>query len=706
MEHRAAHGESVAPESLQGVGTGQLAGFESLKPEDQQKVAAAAAAADAADADVADATAASDAQAPLCAAAAASSPPAPHLSTILLPHLPLLDALLQEPRSICSLMCTDKELLQTLKSTCKGRLQLSFHSKSSTHEEQLAAWLGGEHCCGAELLAGQLQQLLLREEALYEGGEPCTEEDGRPGWCWPDFGERQEAASHASASILQALQAATQLTHLALTRDSLEAFAGCSTAMAALAGLTGLRSISISSWDFSVCPAPLFRALQGLTSLTGLIVSRVTGTSKLRYLPQSLLSLDLGVCSSGICLSHLTNLTSLRTDKLFSLEAGDLLPASLQQLAIGEINSVQRLVGLTNLRDLSAYASHVPQLRLQRLARSLTQLTRVQLCYQSGADDAAAAWPLLPLQHLELQEVDALTDTTILPATLQQIASLTQLTYLYIQRLDSVQADTWEVARVLGNLRQLRGLRLWAAGPWPQRRGQQQQQQQQHAEPMAVAGSTAGVADEERRQCDAASSQAGPARRMQPAVPMPGSTRGVGVEGDGHSGAVSSMAGPAGHMQQGAQAHEQRLSRAAVDASAAAAAAADAPVKSGDSAEDSSQSSLMAVIAALPHLSSLSLSLQGLGSAAAAQLAAATDLTSLKLRACGIGSAALAGLAGELRCLRSLFVEYNWEVEDDVLPVLLRELTALTELDVRYTGVSEAGRQYLQQLTRLQQLQL
>uniref|UniRef100_A0A383WA81 EGF-like domain-containing protein n=1 Tax=Tetradesmus obliquus TaxID=3088 RepID=A0A383WA81_TETOB len=54
----------------------------------------------------------------------------------------------------------------------------------------------------------------------------------------------------------------------------------------------------------------------------------------------------------------------------------------------------------------------------------------------------------------------------------------------------------------------------------------------------------------------------------------------------------------------------------------------------------------------------------------------------------------------------SPFVEYNREVDDDVLPVLLRELTALTELDVRYTGVSEAGRQYLQQLTRLQQLQL
>jgi hypothetical protein len=61
----------------------------------------------------------------------------------------------------------------------------------------------------------------------------------------------------------------------------------------------------------------------------------------------------------------------------FFMRAGDLLPASLQQLDIGEINSVQRLVGLTALRNLSAYASHVPQLRLQRVAKSLTQLTRV-----------------------------------------------------------------------------------------------------------------------------------------------------------------------------------------------------------------------------------------------------------------------------------------------------------------------------------------
>jgi hypothetical protein len=56
-----------------------------------------------------------------------------------------------------------------------------------------------------------------------------------------------------------------------------------------------------------------------------------------------------------------------------------MLPTSLQQLELGEINSVQRLVGLTALRSLAAYASHVPELRLQRVARSLTQLTRVRM---------------------------------------------------------------------------------------------------------------------------------------------------------------------------------------------------------------------------------------------------------------------------------------------------------------------------------------
>ncbi|KAF6249586.1 hypothetical protein COO60DRAFT_1647860 [Scenedesmus sp. NREL 46B-D3] len=457
--------------------------------------------------------------------------------------------------------------------------------------------------------------------------------------------------------------------------------------MQALAGLTRLRSISISSWDFAVCPAPLFEALQGLSCLTSLAVSRVTGTSKLRYLPQGLLlldlwgllSLDLGVCSNGICLTHLTQLTALRTDKLFSLESGDLLPASLRQLEIGEINSVQRLVGLTALRSLSAYASNVPQLRLHRVARSLSQLTRVQLCYKSDANEAAAAWPLLPLQHLELQEVDALTTAALQLTTLQQISCLTKLTYLHIQRLDAVQAGTWEIASVLRHLTQLRGLRLWAAGPWPQHRGQQQQQQQHAAPAAALMAGTTGVC------------------MVDPTQPDAGSPAGMS---EGCAWSVQ-------RVQQQVEARERRQSTAA-DGDADVAAAANSAVGAAAAAgsQGCCKASLTAVIAALPHLNRLSLSLQGLGTSAAAELGAATGLTWLKLRACGIDSAALAGLASELKGLRSLFVEYNREVGDEVLPVLLRELTALTELDVRYTGVSGAGGQHLQTMTRLQQLQL
>jgi hypothetical protein len=96
----------------------------------------------------------------------------------------------------------------------------------------------------------------------------------------------QEEASTASGLLLHQLQAATQVTRLSLTRDCYDSFAACSSAMQALAGLTNLCSISVSSWDFSVCPAPLFKALQYLSCLTSLTVSRVTSTSKLRYLPE------------------------------------------------------------------------------------------------------------------------------------------------------------------------------------------------------------------------------------------------------------------------------------------------------------------------------------------------------------------------------------------------------------------------------------
>jgi hypothetical protein len=318
---------------------------------------------------------------------------------------------------------------------------------------------------------------------------------------------------------------------------------------------------------------------------------------------------------------------------------------------------------------------------------------QVQLCYQSGANEAAAAWPLLPLQHLELQEVDALTSTTLQHTTLQQISCLTQLTYLHIQRLDSVEADIWQIASVLQNLTAIRGLRLWAGGPWPQHRSQQQELQQ-NAAPAAAAW--LHIAD---------------AMHLHPAVSVE-YARCVGY------------ARLRRRMQQQAEEQQQQQDKVAADSAtidehlsagsaedtAAAAAAEDAGAAATAAAaaghDRSGKAGLTGVIAALPHLTFLSLSLQGLGSAAAAELGAATGLTWLKLRACGIDSAALAGLACELKGLRSLFVEYNREVDDAVVPVLLQVLTALTELDVRYTGISHTAGALLQASTRLQQLQL
>jgi hypothetical protein len=97
-----------------------------------------------------------------------------HLSAVLLPHLPLLDALLQDPRSICALMCSDKELLQCLTAACVTQIPLLFTARDSEHELQLAEWLAGRVCCGAQLLAGHAELRLfkaVKDDELIWGQE-------------------------------------------------------------------------------------------------------------------------------------------------------------------------------------------------------------------------------------------------------------------------------------------------------------------------------------------------------------------------------------------------------------------------------------------------------------------------------------------------------------------------------------------------------
>ncbi|KAF6255026.1 hypothetical protein COO60DRAFT_259030 [Scenedesmus sp. NREL 46B-D3] len=90
--------------------------------------------------------------APNGASAAASQ--APHLSAVLLPHLPLLDSLLQDARSICSLMCTDKELLALLKSRCIGRLPLVFRAVTARTSGSLRSGLQGRAAAAVRCLQG------------------------------------------------------------------------------------------------------------------------------------------------------------------------------------------------------------------------------------------------------------------------------------------------------------------------------------------------------------------------------------------------------------------------------------------------------------------------------------------------------------------------------------------------------------------------
>lgn len=136
------------------------------------------------------------------------------------------------------------------------------------------------------------------------------------------------------------------------------------------------------------------------------------------------------------------------------------------------------------------------------------------------------------------------------------------------------------------------------------------------------------------------------------------------------------------------------------------AAAAAAVLEGADRPSSPASIAVMHAIASLPNLTSVSLSLQNLGHAAAAELAAATQLTSLKLRACGVGDSTIKYVAQNLTNLRSLFAEYNRDISDEVLEVLARGLKQLTELDIRYTSVSEDGKQFLRTLQRLKQLQV
>lgn len=246
--------------------------------------------------------------------------------------------------------------------------------------------------------------------------------------------------------------------------------------------------------------------------------------------------------------------------------------------------------------------------------------------------------------------------------TLCALASLTDsLTHLSICHLDGLLATPSELAAAVSALTRLVELRLWATGPWPLH------WDDARSFPLLSEGiDTTNGAHHLWNENNSSVSR---------------SSRSNTNNNDGSSGRGSSSSNNSG-------------SAVVVPLSVIS---PPAPKAYQSSSSSQPAAVLMPAVASLPSLRHLSLSLPGLGDAAAALLAPASDLTHLKLRACGLGRSALDTLAPVLLQLRSLALEYNRAIRDDDL-VLLTSLQQLVELDLRYTAVTAAGAVRLQVL--------
>lgn len=142
---------------------------------------------------------------------------------------------------------------------------------------------------------------------------------------------------------------------------------------------------------------------------------------------------------AGLCLAHLTTLTKLSNGdgKPLLIQAGDSLPPNLQHLAVRDILDVTPLLTLPHLTHLSMCASTTSAAQLQLLGSSSsnggcgsTGLQCVSLCYgdMEAAAAAAAGWPSLPLDRLELRAAEG----TLPAQTLDTLGRLRRLRRLEV----------------------------------------------------------------------------------------------------------------------------------------------------------------------------------------------------------------------------------------------------------------------------------
>jgi hypothetical protein len=327
-------------------------------------------------------------------------------------------------------------------------------------------------------------------------------------------------------------------------------------------------------------------------------------------------------------LQQLASLQAL-TSHTYRLQPQDELPCSLTTLELGSCSSMQPLLQLQQLQHLTLHkdAAGLAASDLALLKARLQNLQSIGLSYQrlESAAAAAQAWPSLPLASLELE-----LDVGVLGGTLlQQLAACGR----YPTRLcvsgggedSAVAVSPGEFGGVLQQLSQLQELELQSLN-------------------VAAPENVAAVEAPGRR-----------ARRAAAAA-----AAGVGA-----------------------------IASSSAAAAAAAASITSAPAAAAAAADDTEgMSALVAAIASLPHLNSLTLSnvassnREWLQPGDFAPLSAATQLTCLHIFMSWIDDAAVVGLAGQLRKLRRLGLDHCARVTAEGAAAALQQLQQLTWLSV------------------------
>jgi hypothetical protein len=463
-----------------------------------------------------------------------------------------------------------------------------------------------------------------------------------------------------------AVSSSSNLTKLDLTGPIFaHTHAAPQAAAEALAGLTGLRSLSLCLAQVtedqpdalsSSVAAAMLPALAHLTALTALnlLRARASDIPGLQYLPESLQQLAVSTDDFGpemevdadmtgekltMQLGHITALTALQlSGSSFGVFCDDVLPPTLVTLTATDpgVIVVEPLLELQHLQRLTVHLAPPVAAKLKQLS-SLQQLRDVQLHFTSGsaAADAAEFWQALPVSAVRLYNMcDRYVDPPLPAAAVLGISKLQGLTCLHVKPCRAA-ATAQQFAAVLAQLTGLVELEL---------------QSMLLAKPLAAETAHAPAA--------------------APAAAAAAEATGQPAEAAAVAAGVAASGGPLAATEADSVSSASALSRHVPD-----------------------YSGIGSAIAGLPALQRLRMDMVHLG-AAVAQLAAgpaAAALTELQLTHCMLEDAFLLPVLQQMSALRKLDVSCNILLSNAVLEAVAAQLTRLEELDVRFSSMTSAA---------------